>query len=98
MHNTLRTTILLAALTGLIVGLGQMLGGTNGALLALVVAAVMNIGSYWFSDRIRGTTHRGSASAGPLPDGQAAHDQGQHSHASHLSDPGRHAERVRDRP
>ena len=52
MSNTLRTTVLLAALTGLIVWVGQMLGGAQGALIAFIFAAVMNIGSYWFSDRI----------------------------------------------
>lgn len=52
MNNTLRTTLLMAALTGLIVGLGQMLGGSQGAVMALVFAAVMNFSSYWFSDKI----------------------------------------------
>lgn len=52
MGNMVRTTLLLAALTGLIVGLGQMLGGSQGAMMALVLAAVMNFGSYWFSDQI----------------------------------------------
>jgi len=52
MNNMLRTTLLLAALTGLIVWLGGMLGGSQGAVVALVFAAVMNLGSYWFSDRI----------------------------------------------
>jgi len=52
MNNTLRTTLLLGALTALIVGIGQMLGGSQGAIMALVFAGVMNFGSYWFSDRI----------------------------------------------
>ncbi len=52
MTNVLRTTILLAALTGLIVLVGQSLGGTQGALIAFVFAGIMNFGSYWFSDRI----------------------------------------------
>jgi heat shock protein HtpX len=52
MNNMLRTTLLLAALTALIVGIGQMLGGSQGAVMALVFAALMNFGSYWFSDRI----------------------------------------------
>ena len=52
MSNTIRTTVLLAALTALIVWVGQMLGGAQGAVIAFVFAAVMNIGSYWFSDRI----------------------------------------------
>jgi heat shock protein HtpX len=50
--NGIKTTVLLAALTALIVWVGQMLGGGQGALIALIFAAVMNIGSYWFSDRI----------------------------------------------
>jgi len=58
-NNTIKTTILLAALTGLIVWIGQMLGGGQGAMIALVFAAVMNIGSYWFSDRIVIAMYRG---------------------------------------
>jgi len=52
MTYILRTTLRLAALTGLMVWLGQILGGSQGAVLALGLAAVMNFGSYWFSDRI----------------------------------------------
>ncbi len=52
MSNMLRTTLLLAALTGLMVGLGQMLGGSQGAVMALVLSVAMNFGSYWFSDKI----------------------------------------------
>ena len=50
--NTLKTTILLAALTGLLVVLGGFIGGSNGAVLGFVIALAMNFGSYWFSDRI----------------------------------------------
>lgn len=50
--NTLKTTILLAALTGLLVVIGGFIGGSNGALLGFVIALAMNFGSYWFSDRI----------------------------------------------
>src|ERR1044072_1437595 len=50
--NGLRTTILLAALTALVVWIGQMFGGPNGAVIALVLAGVMNFFSYWFSDKI----------------------------------------------
>jgi heat shock protein HtpX len=50
--NRLRTTILLAALTALVVWIGQMFGGPNGAVMALVFAGVMNFFSYWFSDKI----------------------------------------------
>ena len=50
--NRLRTTILLAALTALVFWIGQMFGGPNGAVIALVFAGVMNFFSYWFSDKI----------------------------------------------
>ena len=50
--NTLRTTVLLAGLTALLLVAGQALGGQGGMIFALVLAAVMNLGSYWFSDRL----------------------------------------------
>jgi len=50
--NYLKTALLLGLLTGLIVVCGQLLGGTSGMVIALVVAAGMNLVSYWFSDRI----------------------------------------------
>ncbi|HLN87875.1 MAG TPA: zinc metalloprotease HtpX [Candidatus Limnocylindrales bacterium] len=50
--NGFRTTILLAALTALVVWIGQMLGGPNGAVMALLFAGAMNFFSYWFSDKI----------------------------------------------
>jgi len=52
MWNNLKTTILLAAMTGLVLGIGEWWGGQNGLMLALVFAAVMNLGSYFFSDKI----------------------------------------------
>ena len=52
MSNTLKTTLLLGLLTGIILGLGQMFGGSGGLVIAFVFAVVMNFGSYWFSDRI----------------------------------------------
>lgn len=48
----LRTTLLLGALTALIVWLGGLVGGSQGAMIALIMAGVMNFGSYWFSDKI----------------------------------------------
>ena len=48
----LRTTILLATLTGLFVVIGFAIGGAQTALLFLLIGAVMNLGAYWFSDRI----------------------------------------------
>jgi heat shock protein HtpX len=50
--NMLRTTLLLAALTGLLILIGDWIGGTSGMVIGLVLAVVMNFGSYWFSDRI----------------------------------------------
>jgi heat shock protein HtpX len=57
--NIIKTTILLAALTALVVWIGEMLGGGQGAMIAFIFAAVMNIGSYWFSDRIVIAMYRG---------------------------------------
>ncbi|MGH9944564.1 MAG: zinc metalloprotease HtpX [Pyrinomonadaceae bacterium] len=52
MYNTLKTTILLGALTGLLVVIGGVLGGSYGMVLGFGLALVMNFGSYWFSDKI----------------------------------------------
>jgi len=50
--NRLKTYLLLAALTSLLLVAGQAMGGRGGLILALVFAVVMNVGSYWFSDTI----------------------------------------------
>ena len=50
--NRLKTIILLASLTALLMWAGQVLGGSAGLWFALVAAAIMNIGAYWFSDKI----------------------------------------------
>lgn len=52
MWNNLKTTILLAGLTGALLAIGHLWGGESGMMLALVVAGVMNLGSYFFSDKI----------------------------------------------
>ena len=57
--NTFRTTILLAVLTALLVWIGDMLGGRQGAVIALVIAGGMNFFSYWFSDKIVLKMYRG---------------------------------------
>jgi heat shock protein HtpX len=49
---TLKTTVLLAGLTGLLVVIGALIGGPDMALVFLVLAGVLNLGAYWFSDRI----------------------------------------------
>jgi heat shock protein HtpX len=48
----IRTTLLLATLTGLLVVIGALIGGPETALLFLFIGAVINLGAYWFSDRI----------------------------------------------
>jgi heat shock protein HtpX len=49
---TLRTTILMATLGGLFVAIGFAIGGSQTALLFLFFAALLNLGSYFFSDKI----------------------------------------------
>lgn len=50
--NRLKTIILLASLTALLMWAGQAVGGAAGLWFALAVAAAMNIGAYWFAHRI----------------------------------------------
>ncbi len=50
--SILKTTLLLAVLTGLFLGIGSFFGGQQGALIALVVAALFNFGTYWFSSSL----------------------------------------------
>src|SRR5210317_2598467 len=52
MGNQIRTTILLAVMTALIVWVGQLLGGRQGMIIALIFAAGMNFFSYWYSDKL----------------------------------------------
>jgi len=52
MGNTLKTTFLLAVLTVLFVLVGKAIGGQSGMVFAFGLAIVMNVGSYWFSDKI----------------------------------------------
>ncbi len=50
--NALKTALLLGALTGLLILIGGYFGGKQGMVIAFVFAMVMNLGSYWFSDKI----------------------------------------------
>ena len=52
MRNYLKTSLLLIALTLLLVGIGHLLGGAQGATTAFMFALLMNLGAYWFSDKI----------------------------------------------
>jgi heat shock protein HtpX len=67
MGNLVKTGVLLAALTVLLVLIGGALGGQQGMILAFVMAMVMNFGSYWFSDRIVLAMYR----AQPVAEAQA---------------------------
>ncbi len=50
MWNTVKTTLLLAALTGLFIVIGGAIGGSTGMIFAFVLAVAMNMGAWWFSD------------------------------------------------
>ncbi|HEX7086468.1 MAG TPA: zinc metalloprotease HtpX [Vicinamibacterales bacterium] len=52
MTNMLKTTALLALMSGLLLFIGDALGGPQGLVIAFGFAVLTNIGSYWFSDRI----------------------------------------------
>ena len=49
--NWLKTTILMAAIVALFGVVGAALGGANGMMIALLLAAAMNVYAYWFSDK-----------------------------------------------
>lgn len=50
--NTVKTVFLLVLLTGLLIVAGRLFAGTEGMTIALILALVMNVSAYWFSDRI----------------------------------------------
>jgi len=50
--NNLKTVILLGAMTGIFLFVGGMAGGESGMIIAFIFAAIMNVGAYWFSDKI----------------------------------------------
>lgn len=50
--NTLKTVFLIVLMTGLLIVIGRLLGGTTGMIMAFVFAIGMNFFSYWFSDKI----------------------------------------------
>jgi heat shock protein HtpX len=58
MNNWLKTTALLAVLTGLLLWVGEMLGGQQGMVMALLFAGVINFVAYFFSDKIALAMHR----------------------------------------
>lgn len=52
MSSQIKTMILLALLSGIIIVLGGLIGGRSGVIIAFALAILMNVGSYWYSDKI----------------------------------------------
>ena len=52
MNNLIKTTLLLGALTGLIMLIGGLMGGSQGVEIAFFLSLAMNFFSYWFSDKL----------------------------------------------
>ncbi len=52
MSSGFKTFVLLGALSGLLVGIGYIIGGSGLAIMALVFAGLFNFGAYWFSDKL----------------------------------------------
>ncbi len=52
MNNTVKTVVLLATLSAVFLFLGEALGGSQGLVMGFMFAALTNLGSYWFSDKI----------------------------------------------
>ena len=52
MNNSLKTVLLLGLLSGILLAIGEMVGGASGLVTAFAFAVVMNFVSYWFSDKI----------------------------------------------
>lgn len=52
MTSQIKTMLLLALLSGIIIVLGGLLGGRIGIFIAFAMAIIMNVGSYWYSDKI----------------------------------------------
>ncbi|PIN87938.1 protease HtpX [Candidatus Woesearchaeota archaeon CG10_big_fil_rev_8_21_14_0_10_32_24] len=51
-NSQIKTVLLLGGLTGILLGLGQLFGGTQGLVIGLLFAGGLNFFSYWFSDKI----------------------------------------------
>ena len=52
MNNSVKTVLLLGLLSGLLLAIGELLGGAQGLMVTFLIAVVMNFVSYWFSDKI----------------------------------------------
>lgn len=58
MNHQIKTVLLLGLISGLFLAIGYLVGGESGMTFALVVSLVMNVGAYWFSDKIVLAMHR----------------------------------------
>jgi heat shock protein HtpX len=67
--NSFKTVFLLGLLTGLLLGVGYLIGGQNGLGIALFISVAMNFFSYWFSDKIALAMY----SAKPITKAEAPH-------------------------
>jgi heat shock protein HtpX len=52
MSNSIKTVMLIALMMGLLLFLGQAIGGKQGLVFAFIISLLMNFGMYWFSDKI----------------------------------------------
>lgn len=52
MSNSLKTALLLGLMTGIVLWIGQLFGGSQGMAIAFAFSLLLNFGSYWFSDKI----------------------------------------------
>ena len=52
MTNTVKTAVLLGVLSAVFLYLGEAIGGSQGLVMGFIFAALTNLGSYWFSDKI----------------------------------------------
>lgn len=69
MRSAIKTTILLGALTGLLILIGGLFGGARGAEFAFFIALAMNFFSYWFSDKmVLKAYHAQELDAGAAPE------------------------------
>ena len=101
--NYLKTAILLAGLTALFMGVGYLIGGASGAIIALLIAAATNLFAYWNSDRMvlsmYGAHEVDARSAPDLVDLVAdARRPGRAADAARVPDGQSAAQRVRHRP
>ncbi len=70
LKNWIKTVLLLGVLTGILLAIGQFFGGSQGLMIALLFSVLMNVGSYWFSDKIVLAIYR----AKPAPKNSFLHD------------------------